>query len=82
MSATKGVFRTGPQKKNTKHPRMECCGSTHHSIHLSECSIRLQKPKTDPIQVQVREMKERGLTSEQVAEELNLELKEVNKMWV
>lgn len=82
MSATKGVFQFGPRKKKTVRPRMECCGSTHRSIHLSECPIRNKKPKIDPRKEKVQELKAKGFLSQEVAYELRISLADVNKLWI
>lgn len=69
-----------------------CCGSRHGAYHKAACPIRsgdisdLQlresEKEVDPVKLRVRELKAQGLTSEQVAAELGMQLRDVNKFWI
>lgn len=68
-----------------------CCGSKHGSFHKVACRVRLADTSDlklrsaaplDPMKARVRALKEQGLTSGEVARELDLKLREVNKLWI
>lgn len=63
-----------------------CCGSTH-SYHKHNCPVRngrIPGRASDPEFLQIQAMKAAnpGITSGEVARELNMPLDQVNEMWV
>lgn len=63
-----------------------CCGSKH-SYHMSSCSIRnstIPGRASDPDFVMVQRLKEQnpGITSKEVAREMNLPLAQINDLWI
>ena len=68
-----------------------CCESKHGAYHKASCRIRngdisdLKLRGTappPPEKAKVQELKAQGLTSGQIAEELGMKLREVNKLWI
>jgi hypothetical protein len=79
LTATKNIDKKDPKIIHDEHP-----GKEEFIERIQKRAKRKRNPLTVHWQVQnkIKEMKEDGMTSKAVAEELNLTLDQVNKYWV
>lgn len=69
----------------SKEMRMHVCCGSRHSYHRSSCTEKNNRAPgraSDPDYVQIQALKQAGLSSGEVANELKLPLDQVNEMWI